>query len=110
MKWKITRNFIFTIVFVVISVVIINIISILYVVSTDNFFKVVDSGNNPEEFARSFEQDLYEKDGELKLSKIGTEKLEKSNSWIQVLNDLGEEVYGVNVPKDTPKNIHPFKW
>ncbi|CZR73228.1 two-component sensor histidine kinase [Clostridium difficile 630] [Clostridioides difficile] len=45
MKWKITRNFIFTIVFVVISVVIINIISILYVVSTDSFFKVVDSGN-----------------------------------------------------------------
>ncbi len=56
MKWKITRNFIFTIVFVVISVVIINIISILYVVSTDSFFKVVDSGNNPEEFARSFEK------------------------------------------------------
>ncbi len=40
MKWKITRNFIFTIVFVVISVVIINIISILYVVSTDSFLKL----------------------------------------------------------------------
>ncbi|SJU94555.1 two-component sensor histidine kinase [Clostridioides difficile] len=38
MKWKITRNFIFTIVFVVISVVIINIISILYVISTNSFF------------------------------------------------------------------------
>ena len=55
MKWKITRNFIFTIVFVAISVVIINIISILYVISTNSFFKVVDSGNNPEEFAHSFE-------------------------------------------------------
>ncbi|MDU4857119.1 MAG: sensor histidine kinase, partial [Clostridioides difficile] len=73
MKWKITRNFIFTIVFVAISVVIINIISILYVISTNSFFKVVDSGNNPEEFARSFEKDLYEKDGEFKLSKIGAE-------------------------------------
>ncbi|MCE0623448.1 sensor histidine kinase, partial [Clostridioides difficile] len=109
MKWKITRNFIFTIVFVAISVVIINIISILYVISTNSFFKVVDSGNNPEEFARSFEKDLYEKDGEFKLSKIGAEKLEKSNSWIQVLNDLGEEVYGVNVPKDTPKKYTPFQ-
>lgn len=109
MRWKITRNFMLTIVFVVISVVIINIISILYVVSTNSFFKAVDSKNNPEEFARSFEKDLYEKNGVLRLSKIGIDKLEKSNSWLQVLNDSGEEVYGMNVPKDTPKKYTPFQ-
>lgn len=109
MRWKITRNFILTIVFVVISVVIINIISILYVVSTNSFFKAVDSKKNPEKFARSFEKDLYEKDGELRLAKSGIDKLEKSDSWIQVLNDSGEEVYGINVPKDTPKKYTPFQ-
>lgn len=109
MKWKITRNFILTIVFVVISVVIINIMSILYVISNDNFFKVVDSKNNPEEFVHSFEKELYEKDEQLKLSKIGIDKLEKSNSWLQVLNDSGEEVYGINVPKDAPKKYTPFQ-
>lgn len=109
MRWKITRNFMLTIVFVVISVVIINIISILYVVSTNSFFKAMDSKNNPEEFARSFEKDLYEKNGELRLSKIGIDKLEKSNSWLQVLNDSGEEIYGMNIPKDTPKKYTPFQ-
>ncbi|NMS91416.1 HAMP domain-containing histidine kinase [Clostridioides difficile] len=109
MRWKITRNFMLTIVFVVISVVIINIISILYIVSTNSFFKVMDSKNNPEGFVRSFEKDLYENDGELRLSKGGLDKLAKSNSWLQVLNDSGEEVYGINVPKDTPKKYTPFQ-
>ncbi|MCC0655466.1 MULTISPECIES: sensor histidine kinase [unclassified Clostridioides] len=109
MKWKITRNFMFTIVFVVISVVIINIASILYVISTNNFFNVVGSKNSPEEFARSFEKDLYEKNGEFKLSKAGIDKLKKSHSWVQVLNDSGEELYGVNVPTNTPKKYTPFQ-
>lgn len=82
MKWKIIRNFIFIIVFVVILVVIINIIFILYVILINSFFKVVDFGNNFEEFVCFFEKDLYEKDGEFKLFKIGVEKLEKLNFWI----------------------------
>lgn len=109
MNWKITRNFMFTIVFVVISVVIINIVSILYVISTNNFFNVVDSKNSPEEFARSFKKELYEKNGEFKLSKPGIDKLKKSHSWIQVLNDSGEELYGVNVPTNIPKKYTPFQ-
>ncbi|MCC0640029.1 MULTISPECIES: sensor histidine kinase [unclassified Clostridioides] len=109
MKWKITRNFMLTIVFIVISVVIINIASILYVISTNNFFNVVGSKNSPEEFARSFEKELYEKNGEFKLSKVGIDKLKKSHFWVQVLNDSGEELYGVNVPTNTPKKYTPFQ-
>ncbi|MCC0650632.1 sensor histidine kinase [Clostridioides sp. ZZV15-6598] len=109
MKWKITRNFMLTIVFVVISVVIINIVSILYVISTNNFLDVVGSRNSPEEFVRSFKKELYEKNGELNLSKAGIDKLEKSRSWVQVLNDSGEELYGVNVPTNIPKKYTPFQ-
>ncbi|UWD47532.1 HAMP domain-containing histidine kinase [Clostridioides difficile] len=109
MKWKITRNFMFTIVFVVISVVIINIVSILYVISTNNFFNVVGSKNSPEEFARSFKKELYEKNGEFELSKAGINKLKESHSWLQVLNDSGEELHRVNVPTNIPKKYTPFQ-
>lgn len=109
MKWKITRNFMLTIVFVVISVVIINIVSILYVISTNNFFNVLGTKSSPEEFVRSFKKELYEKNGEFELSKAGTDNLKKAHSWLQVLNDSGEELYGVNVPKNIPKKYTPFQ-
>ncbi|NFN23209.1 sensor histidine kinase, partial [Clostridium botulinum] len=95
-KWKITGNFIITIVAVVILVVIINILTILgmYIFQLATNQDNIALKDSPETFVRNFEQYMYEEEGTLALSKEGNELLEKSGAWIQVLNDYGEEVSG----------------
>lgn len=109
-KWKITGNFIITIVAVVILVVIINILTILgmYVFQLATNQDNIALKDSPETFVRNFEQYMYEEDGTLALSKEGNELLEKSGAWIQVLNDYGEEISSINMPKGVTKKYTPF--
>ncbi|AIY78654.1 HAMP domain-containing histidine kinase [Clostridium botulinum] len=109
-KWKITGNFIITIVAVVILVVIINILTILgmYVFQLATNQDNIALKDSPETFVRNFEQYMYEEDGTLALSKEGNELLEKSGAWIQVLNDYGEEISSINMPKGVSKKYTPF--
>ncbi|NFN19605.1 HAMP domain-containing histidine kinase [Clostridium botulinum] len=109
-KWKITGNFIITIVAVVILVVIINIFTILgmYVFQLATNQDNIALKDSPETFVRNFEQYMYEEEGTLTLSKEGNELLEKSGAWIQVLNDYGEEISSINMPKGVPKKYTPF--
>lgn len=109
-KWKITLNFILTIVMVVILVVIINILTIFgvytfQITSKQNTITLKDS---PETFVRNFEKYMFDKDGVLTLSDEGNELLKKSGGWIQVVNDSGEEVNNINMPDDVPKKYTPF--
>ncbi|WP_252224321.1 HAMP domain-containing sensor histidine kinase [Clostridium sp. ZBS2] len=108
-KWKITGNFIATIVAVVILVVNINILTIFswYTLDVNINYKNNDS-KDPESFARDFSEYMYEDNGELKITEEGIILLEKSGAWIQVLNDYGEEISNINRPQDVPKNYTPF--
>ncbi|AOR23586.1 sensor histidine kinase [Clostridium taeniosporum] len=109
-KWKITGNFVATIVMVVILVVIINILTILgvYTFKMTSQKSTITLKDSPETFVRSFENYMYDNDGVLALSKEGNELLEKSGAWIQVLNDYGEEVGNINMPNGVPKKYTPF--
>lgn len=110
MKWKVTGNFVITIVAVVMLVVIINILTIfgVYIFNTVSHKNTITLKNSPETFVRNFEKYMYDDNGILALSEEGYELLQESGAWIQVLNDYGEEISNINSPSDAPKKYTPF--
>lgn len=109
-KWKVTGNFVITIVAVVMLVVIINILTIfgVYIFNTVSHKNTITLKNSPETFVRNFEKYMYDDNGILALSEEGYELLQESGAWIQVLNDYGEEISNINSPSDVPKKYTPF--
>lgn len=109
-KWKVTGNFVITIVAVVMLVVIINILTIfgVYIFNMVSHKNTITLKNSPETFVRNFEKYMYDDNGILALSEEGYELLQKSGAWIQVLNDYGEEISNINSPSDIPKKYTPF--
>ncbi|WP_195980102.1 sensor histidine kinase [Clostridium butyricum] len=109
-KWKVTGNFVITIVSVVMLVVIINILTIfgVYIFNTVSHKNTITLKNSPETFVRNFEKYMYDDNGILALSEEGYELLQESGAWIQVLNDYGEEIININSPRDVPKKYTPF--
>ncbi|KHD13850.1 sensor histidine kinase [Clostridium butyricum] len=110
MKWKVTGNFVITIVAVVMLVVIINILTIfgVYIFNMVSHKNTITLKNSPETFVRNFEKYMYDDNGILALSEEGYELLQESGAWIQVLNDYGEEIININSPSDVPKKYTPF--
>ena len=108
-KWKVTGNFVITIVAVVMLVVIINILTIfgVYIFNTVSHKNTITLKNSPETFVRNFEKYMYDDNVILALSE-GYELLQESGAWIQVLNDYGEEIININSPRDVPKKYTPF--
>lgn len=109
-KWKVTGNFVITIVAVVMLVVIINILTIfgVYIFNMVSHKNTITLKNSPETFVRNFEKYMYDDNGILALSEEGSELLQESGAWIQVLNDYGEEISNINSPSDAPKKYTPF--
>ncbi|MEW9938393.1 sensor histidine kinase [Clostridium butyricum] len=109
-KWKVTGNFVITIVAVVMLVVIINILTIfgVYIFNMVSHKNTITLKNSPETFVRNFEKYMYDDNGILALSEEGYELLQESGAWIQVLNDYGEEISNINSPSDVPKKYTPF--
>ncbi|WP_394903251.1 sensor histidine kinase [Clostridium butyricum] len=109
-KWKVTGNFVITIVAVVMLVVIINILTIfgVYIFNTVSHKNTITLKNSPETFVRNFEKYMYDDNGILALSEEGYELLQESGAWMQVLNDYGEEISNINSPSDVPKKYTPF--
>lgn len=109
-KWKVTGNFVITIVAVVMLVVIINILTIfgVYIFNMASHKNTITLKNSPETFVRNFEKYMYDDNGILALSEEGYELLQESGAWIQVLNDYGEEISNINSPSDVPKKYTPF--
>lgn len=109
-KWKVTGNFVITIVAVVMLVVIINILTIfgVYIFNMASHKNTITLKNSPETFVRNFEKYMYDDNGILALSEEGYELLQESGAWIQVLNDYGEEISNINSPSDAPKKYTPF--
>lgn len=109
-KWKVTGNFVITIVAVVMLVVIINILTIfgVYIFNMASHKNTITLKNSPETFVRNFEKYMYDDNGILALSEEGYELLQESGAWIQVLNDYGEEIININSPRDVPKKYTPF--
>ena len=109
-KWKVTGNFVITIVAVVMLVVIINILTIfcVYIFNMVSHKNTITLKNSPETFVRNFEKYMYDDNGILALSEEGSELLQESGAWIQVLNDYGEEISNINSPSDVPKKYTPF--
>lgn len=109
-KWKVTGNFVITIVAVVMLVVIINILTIfgVYIFNMVSHKNTITLKNSPETFVRNFEKYMYDDNGILALSEEGYELLQESGAWIQVLNDYGEEIININSPSDVPKKYTPF--
>ena len=109
-KWKVTGNFVITIVAVVMLVVIINILTIfgVYIFNMVSHKNTITLKNSPETFVRNFEKYMYDDNGILALSEEGYELLQESGAWIQVLNDYGEEISNINSPSDVPKKYNPF--
>lgn len=91
-------------------VVIINILTIfgVYIFNMVSHKNTITLKNSPETFVRNFEKYMYDDNGILALSEEGSELLQESGAWIQVLNDYGEEISNINSPSDVPKKYTPF--
>lgn len=103
MKIKLTFRYVLSIAIVAVIVVIINITIISLLVFNQSKNNLSEYGGNDKitSFVRDFEKyiDLGE-DNKLYINNNGKNLIDKSNSWVQILDEDNREVYGYNKPKE----------
>ncbi|KGJ48987.1 hypothetical protein KD33_11445 [Clostridium sp. NCR] len=103
MKIKLTLRYVLSVAIIAVIVVLMNITIISLLV--DNQSKNNQSGYGGNEktmnFVRDFEKYIdLGKDNKLYINNNGKNLLDKSNSWVQILNEDNREVYSYNKPKE----------
>ncbi|KYH34191.1 alkaline phosphatase synthesis sensor protein PhoR [Clostridium tepidiprofundi DSM 19306] len=113
MRWKITLRFVTTIIFVVIIVTIINIVAIMgifinntiHTKNTNPILKDIE----PENFVRNFNKYILSNGQNIFVNNAGKKALNYENTWIQILDEDGKEVYAYKKPKNVPLKYTPFQ-
>ena len=108
MKWKLTGRFLLSVVIIVVIVLIANIIILIAtaVVTRDYPAKIT---NSPENFTRSFEENISIKEGKPLLSDQGVEKLREANAWIEFLDTNGNVISHTFAPPEAPTHYSPVE-
>ncbi|WFD10235.1 sensor histidine kinase [Tepidibacter hydrothermalis] len=113
MKWKLTLSFVSTVISVVIIVMIINIGAIAIV-----FFSGHNKNNKDkdfltelriEDFVRSFKNNILVTEENIYLSDEGKKQLDNNQTWIQILDENGKEIYSYKRPQGNPIKYTPFQ-
>ncbi|GAA0181960.1 HAMP domain-containing sensor histidine kinase [Clostridium sediminicola] len=112
MKWKLTLRFVSTVISVVIIVVLINIVAITTVFIGQNVYNrnnklLAEFG--PEEYVREFNNNVFISEGNVYVSDEGKKSLDNTETWIQILNENGIEVYNYKKPENLPLKYTPFQ-
>lgn len=113
MKWRLTGRYLASVVLIVIIIIVINILAILGLfiyqsVSEISSFKYEDT--SAEEITRKFSDEIVVTKTAIFISEKGKDILSHNQSWIQILDENGRQVYGYLVPinaktKYTPMDI-----
>lgn len=118
MDVKLTARFVITIVLVNISIFFVNIIlGVTAMVKNStgkgaNLSKSIIYKNtklSPEEFTRSFGQNISFKDGRIVINEDGKASLDKNELWIQILDEDGKEVINYRKPKQVQEKYTPMQ-
>ncbi|CAH2213586.1 sensor histidine kinase [Tepidibacter aestuarii] len=113
MKWKLTLRFVSTVISVVIIVMIINIVSITILFFTRNDINNKDkkflTGASTEDFVRNFNNYILIKEENINVSDKGKKELDNKETWIQILDENGKEIYSYKRPENTPVKYTPFQ-
>ncbi len=118
MRWKLTSRFVLTVIAVVVIVTLINILAVISVFMGNavDREKIIYNGNNellveanPEKFARNFHNYLLSDRDHVYVSDAGKKILDRKDSWIQVLDENGREVYNYKKPENVPEKYTPFQ-
>ncbi|WP_432403252.1 ATP-binding protein [Wukongibacter sp. M2B1] len=112
MKWKLTLRFVSTVISVVIIVVFINIVAITMIFFMDNDIynqnnKFLQAG--PEVFVRKFSCYVLGSGQDLYVSDEGKKVLDSTETWIQILDENGKEIYNYKRPENAPLKYTPFQ-
>ncbi|GMQ58163.1 HAMP domain-containing sensor histidine kinase [Vallitalea sediminicola] len=111
MKWKLTFRFVATIISVVIIVVLINSVAIIMTILNSNRNGQENksiSGHNMENFVRDFSGYILAEGEEIYVNNQGKKALDSKETWIQILNEDGGEVYQYKRPDNIPAKYTPF--
>lgn len=113
MKIKLTLRYILSIAIIAVTVVMINIFILFFLVLNQDKSDLIDYGRNfnISDFVRNFEQYIdIDENNKLYINDNGKNLINKSNSWIQILDEENGEVYSYKKPeiikdKHTPIEI-----
>lgn len=109
MKLKLTFRYVFSIAIVVVLVVLININMIYLLVNNKNDFNNYSTDKGISSFVRDFGKyiDLGE-DDKLYINNDGKNLIDKSNAWVQILDENNKEVYSYNKPEEIKDKHTPI--
>ncbi|KEI86385.1 HAMP domain-containing histidine kinase [Clostridium botulinum] len=105
MKWRITGRFLVTVICVVITVVIINIVSLSGLVIYRNVTNIGMPKYDIEGIVRDFSSNIKEIDNKIYIDDRGKVILDSKNGWIQIIDANNNEVYNYKKPSYI-KNKH----
>lgn len=111
MKWRLTGSFLFSVVIVVILVVFINIVTLLGLFVSQALFKDNQFNNrinSVETMTRGFQQYIVTDNDQVSITDKGKEKLIHHDSWIQILDGNGKQIYGYRLPKGAKEKYTPL--
>lgn len=98
MKWRITGRFLVTVICVVITVVIINIVSLSGLVIYRNVTNIGMPKYDIEGIVRNFSSNIKEIDNKIYIDDRGKVILDSKNGWIQIIDANNNEVYNYKKP------------
>lgn len=93
MKWRITGRFLVTVICVVITVVIINIVSLIGLAIYRNANEISSKKYKIEDSVRNFSSNIKEADNKIYIDDKGKAILDSNNGWIQIIDANNNEVY-----------------
>ncbi|WP_099189645.1 sensor histidine kinase [Tepidibacter mesophilus] len=113
MKWKLTLKFVTTIISVVIIVMIINIIALVMVFfagqNVNEKDKKFSTVLGTERFVRNFHNHILVTKENMYVDDEGKKELDGKQTWIQILDGNGKEIYNYKRPKNVPFKYTPFQ-
>ncbi len=117
MKWRITGRFLITVICVVITVVVINIVSLIGLAIYRNVNDIDSKEYKIEDLVRDFSSNIKQADNKIYIDDKGKSILDNNNAWIQIIDDNNNEVYSYKKPsyiKNKPTaaeivNLHKYK-
>lgn len=105
MRWKITGRFLASTIAIVVIVLIVNTLLGIGLLLYQS--KQTATQHGPEHFTRQFANNITIHNGRVTLPKEAKAQLDDQNSFLQVLDRNGKQIYAYHTPKELPTNYTP---
>lgn len=105
MRWKITGRFLASTIAIVVIVFIVNAVISVGLLLYES--KQPETQSGPEDFTRRVADDITITNGHVHLPKTLKQQLDDQQSFFQLLDHNGKQIYAYNTPKALPTNYSP---